>query len=125
MHQRRAFVLVVSFTAVLCTVSGVHAQQAAGKEDRVMCEQATEELERLRRNQAMLLAAINRIIADTAPIALANPADLSSGYVTTGLVLGADGLIAPGTIRVSTGPQSTLRGVRPGDPLWVDQAGSP
>ena len=121
---RRGAVLVVSLTAVLLTAPAVDAQQAPRKEDSAMSEEVTRELTRLRLNQAALLAALNRIIADTAPIALKNPADMSSGYVTTGLVLNAEGLIVPGTIPVSA-PQSTLRGVRPGDPLWVESAGSP
>ena len=87
-------------------------------------DQVTEELARLRRNQAALLAAVNRLIAETAPVALADPRDSSSGYVTTGLVLDANGVIVPGPIPVP-GPELTLRGVRPGDPLWVERTGSP
>lgn len=82
------------------------------------------ELRRLQHNQTALIAAVNRLIANTAPIALANPADGSSGYVTAGLVLDADGLIVLGTIPAPA-PHSTLRGVRPGDPLWTETPGSP
>ena len=89
-----------------------------------MPEDMAGELRRLRLNQRVLVAAINRLIADTAPIALANPADDSSGYVTTGLVVGADGLIVQGTLPAPD-PRSTLRGVRPGDPLWIEAPGSP
>jgi hypothetical protein len=89
-----------------------------------MSEQVENELARLRLNQAVLLSVINRIIANTEPVALVNPADASSGYVTTGLVIDADGAIVPGTISVA-GPQFTLRGVKPGDPLWGEPAGSP
>jgi hypothetical protein len=91
-----------------------------------MPDEITSELRRLRLNQAALMVAINRLIADTTPVRLANPADGSAGYVTTGLVLDAEGLIVPGTIPAPA-PQLTLtsRGVRPGDPLWVEAPGTP
>jgi hypothetical protein len=81
------------------------------------------ELRRLQRNH-VLLAAVNRLIAETGPIALVNPADDSSGYVTKGLIVDAEGLIVPGTIPAPA-PQNTLRGVRVGDPLWTEPPGSP
>ena len=83
-----------------------------------------DELARLRHNQAVLVAALNRLIADTAPAVLVNPKDGSSGYVTTGLMMDAQGMIVPGAIPVAD-PHGTLRGVRPGDPLWVEPVGSP
>jgi hypothetical protein len=89
-----------------------------------MPDDTAAELRRLRLNQNVLMAAINRLIVDTAPITRRNPADDSSEYVTTGLVLGADGLIVPGTIPAPD-PSSTVRGVRPGDPLWIEAPGSP
>jgi hypothetical protein len=89
-----------------------------------MPDATAAELARLRRNQSVLMDAINRLIAETAPIALVNPADMSSGYVTTGLVLDAEGAITRGTI-AAPHPGSTLRGVKPGDPLWVEAPGSP
>jgi hypothetical protein len=123
---RWAWLVVVPFTALLVTASAVDAQRAPGKEDSAMSEQVARELTRLRLNQAALLAAVNRIIADTAPLALANPADPSAGYVTNGLVLDADGVIVPGRISVAVSdPRLTTRGVRPGDPLWAEPAGSP
>ena len=124
MGRRGARFVIVLLISVCSTALVVDAQQTRGKEDRAMSADVTAELTRLRRNEAVLLAAINRIIADTAPIALANPADSSSGYVTTGLVLDAEGVIVPGRIEVP-GPQFTLRGVRPGDPLWEERPGSP
>ena len=92
--------------------------------DSKMPDDIAAELSRLRLNQAVLLAAVNRLIANTAPIALSNPADGSSGYVSTGLVLDADGLLVLGTIPAPD-PHSTLRGVRSGDPLWTEAPGSP
>ena len=87
-------------------------------------EDIARQLERIERNQAVLMAAINRLIVETAPIVHVDPADESSGYVTTGLVLDADGSIVPGRI-AAPDPHAMLRGLRPGDPLWVDAPGSP
>jgi hypothetical protein len=75
---------------------------------------------RLQRNQTVLLAAVNRLIAETAPIAFTNPADAWSGYVTRGLVVDADGFIVAGTIPAPD-PRTTLRGVRAGDPAWTER----
>jgi hypothetical protein len=122
MDRRVARVLVVSLVAVLSIAPVAEAQST--KEDAAMSEEIASELKRLRQNQAALMAAINQLIAETAPIELANPADGSSGFVTNGLTLNADGAIVPGRI-VAPAPQSTLRGVRSGDPLWVDLPGSP
>ena len=122
MGGRIAVLLVASFVTVLAGAPAAHAQTS--KEDTRMSEEIASELRQLRLNQAVLMAAINRIIADTAPIELANPADHSSGYVTTGLTLTSSGAIVPGRIPAPP-PQSTSRGVRPGDPLWVQSPGSP
>ena len=94
------------------------------RKDSEMPDDLAAELRRLQRNQAVLLAAVNRLIADTGPIALANPADDSSGYVTKGLIVDADGFIVPGTIPAPA-PHTTVRGVRAGDPLWTERPGSP
>ena len=89
-----------------------------------MPDDVAAQLRRLQRNQATLMAAVNQLIAQTAPISLANPADVSSGHVTRGLVLDADGLIVPGTIPAPH-PRTTLRGTRAGDPLWTEAPPSP
>jgi hypothetical protein len=89
-----------------------------------MPDELTRELEQLRRNQAVLLAAVNRLLAEIAPVQLANPADQFSGYVVDGLALDAGGAIVPARIAVP-GPLATVRGVRPGDPLWFERPGSP
>jgi hypothetical protein len=122
MGRRITVLLVASVVTGVWIAPAAHAQTS--KEDTTMSEDIAGELKRLRHNQAVLMAAINRIIIDTAPIEQVNPADLSSGYVTTGLTLGADGTIVPGRIPAPA-PQSTSRGVRPGDPLWVESPGSP
>jgi hypothetical protein len=109
----------IALLMVLIASTSTHARR-----DSEMPDDPAAELRRLQRNQAVLLAAVNRLIAETGPIALANPADFSSGYVTKGLILDAEGLIVPGTIPAQA-PQTTLRGVRAGDPLWTETPGSP
>ena len=85
-----------------------------------MPDDLAAEVRRLQRNQAVLLAAVNRLIAETAPIAAGSP----SGYVTKGLIVDAEGFIVPGTIPAPA-PQTTVRGVRYGDPLWTEPPGTP
>ncbi|HEY7519319.1 MAG TPA: hypothetical protein VIE36_13580 [Methylomirabilota bacterium] len=97
---------------------------AQARRDSQMPSDLAAEVKRLQRNQAVLMTAVNRLIAETAPIALANPADGSSGYVTKGLVLDAEGFIVPGTIPAPD-PGTTLRGTRAGDPLWFEAPPSP
>ena len=97
---------------------------AQARRDSQMPSDLATEVKRLQRNQAVLMAAVNRLIAETAPIALANPADGSSGYVTNGLVLDAEGFIMPGTIPAPH-PRTTVRGMRAGDPLWTEAPPSP
>lgn len=109
----------IALLMVLIASTSTHARK-----DSEMPEDLAAELRRLQHNQAVLLAAVNRLIAETSPIALANPADDSSGYVTKGLIVDAEGLIVPGTIPAPT-PQTTVRGVRAGDPLWTERPGSP
>jgi hypothetical protein len=108
-------------TIVLAIVALALAALASSTRAR---ESGTADLEQLRRNQAVLMAAVNRLLAETAPVELADPAGHTSGYVVHGLALSADGAIVPARIPVA-GPQQTLRGVRPGDPLWVERPGSP
>jgi hypothetical protein len=121
---RRAFVAALVAAFLPRAAAAQPTRRPARKEDSTMPDEIASELRRLRLNQAALMAALNRVIADTAPVRLANPADGSAGYVTTGLVLDADGLIVPGTIPAPA-PQLTSRGVRPGDPLWVETPGTP
>jgi hypothetical protein len=109
----------IALLMVFIASTSTHARK-----DSEMPDDLAAELRRLQRNQAVLLAAVNRLIADTTPITLANSADYSSGYVTRGLIVDAHGLIVPGTI-TAPAPQTTLRGVRVGDPLWTDMPGSP
>jgi hypothetical protein len=109
----------IALLMVLIASTSTHARR-----DSDMPDDLAAELRRLQRNQAVLLAAVNRLIAETGPIALANPADYSSGYVTKGLIVDAEGFIVPGTIAARP-PQTTLRGVRAGDPLWNETPGSP
>jgi hypothetical protein len=92
------------------------------RSDTTMTTDVAAELRRLQRNQAALMAAINRLIAETAPISVAGPH--SAEYVTTGLVVDPDGLIVPGTIPAPN-PSMTVRGVKPGDPLWTSPPGNP
>ena len=89
-----------------------------------MPDHLAAEVKRLQQNQATIVAALNRLIVQTAPITLFNPADASSGYITTGLVLNPDGLIVSGTIPAPD-PRTTLRGTRHGDPLWSEAPPTP
>jgi hypothetical protein len=122
MARRITVLLAASCVTVVWMAPAAHAQTS--REGTRMSEDIAGELKQLRLNQAVLMAAINRIIVDTAPIELVNPADASSGFVTTGLILSADGTIVPGRIPAPA-PQATSRGLRPGDPLWVGSSGSP
>lgn len=125
MPMLAAIVLLVLFTAHgEASDRGAHCQFVQARRDSPMPNDLAAELKRLQRNQTVLMAAVNDLIAETAPIALANPADGSSGYVTRGLVLDAEGFIVPGTIPAPD-PRTTLRGTRAGDPLWSEPRPSP
>lgn len=123
--------MLAAIVLLLLFVASGEASDRAGdctstpaRRDSQMSHDLGAELRRLQRNQTTLMAALNRLIAETAPIALANPADGSSGYVAKGLVLDAEGFIVLGTIPAPD-PGTTLRGVRAGDPLWTETPGSP
>jgi hypothetical protein len=125
----RVAALVVALAGTIVSGAALAGAQISkgpqtSTKERTMSDDVAAELKRLRQNQATLMAAVNRLITQTAPIELANPGDMGSGYVTTGLVLDADGLIVPGRIPAPM-PPDTVRGVRPGDPLWVERPGSP
>lgn len=125
MRTLAAIALLLLFVASgAASDRGGQYSSAPARRDSQMPDDLAAEVRRLQRNQTILLAAVNRLIGETAPIALANPADRSSGYVTKGLVLDAEGFIALGTIPAPD-PRATLRGLREGDPLWSETPGSP